>query len=325
MWGTALPPGQQTPTHPHPAIAGGSDSLRKGPGPRGGLPETRRSRRVPQQLPAAGPLAEWSLRRPDDTVREAVAKPAPRPPGTQPRARGQGAERSRPGAVLGPWGDRSTCPPVPRFVVRSGSWASPWGPGPVPALPPAVAPEPLARAAECHSLPPLTPHRHPRRPRAGLAPCVHQDHSPPTLCPLPGAGRGAGSQGADLEDTTVGWSPASTQAPFQKVVPGRPPQTETVPPPGLPSVGTFLQAASSTEAPRHGPSQVLTGLCPSSGDSAMPGSRGTPAHSGTPRSLSPPWVRAGWTLHSQVCPPTCAPHHPRACLQEGLEPPSWRV
>ena len=155
MWGTALPPGQQTPTHPHPAIAGGSDSLRKGPGPRGGLPETRRSRRVPQQLPAAGPLAEWSLRRPDDTVREAVAKPAPRPPGTQPRARGQGAERSRPGAVLGPWGDRSTCPPVPRFVVRSGSWASPWGPGPVPALPPAVAPEPLARAAECHSLPPL--------------------------------------------------------------------------------------------------------------------------------------------------------------------------
>lgn len=163
-------------------------------------------------------------------MREAVAKPAPRPPGTQARARGQRAERSRPGAVLGPWGDCSTCPPVPRFVVRSGSWASPWGPGPVPALPPTMALEPLARAAECHILPPLTPHRHPRRPRAGLAPCIHQDHSPPTLCPLPGVSKGAGSRGADLEDTTMGWRPASTQAPFQKVAPGRPPQKGTVPP-----------------------------------------------------------------------------------------------
>lgn len=95
----------------------------------------------------------------------------------------------------------------------------------------------------------------------------------------------------------------------------------TAEPPGLPWVGTFLQATPSTEAPRHGPSQVLTGLCPSSGDSAMPGSRGTPAHSRTPRSLSPPWVRAGWTLHSQVCPPPCAPITPEPVSRRVWSPP----
>lgn len=190
-------------------------------------------------------------------MREAVAKPAPRPPGTQARARGQRAERSRPGAVLGPWGDCSTCPPVPRFVVRSGSWASPWGPGPVPRPPShhgSGAPGQSCRVSHPATTDPSqTPQETQSRTGPVHPPGPQPSHALPTArgqqgCRLTGSRLGRHHHGLEASQHS---GPVSESGPG-KTTPERDRpalHAPTAEPPGLPWVGTFLQAMPFTEAP----------------------------------------------------------------------------